>query len=54
MIVIVFIVLWLDVVLKKVEIIGKFFLSEGCFRIWVYGSFEVVYWKREVIIWEGM
>ena len=50
----VFIALWLDVVLKKVEITGKFFLSEGCLRIWAHGSFEAVHWKREAITWEGM
>ena len=50
----VFIAFWLDVVLKKVEITGKFFLSEGCLRIWAHGSFEAVHWKREAITWEGM
>ena len=50
----VFIALWLDVVLKKVEITGKFFLSEGCLRIWAHGSFEAVHWKREAITWEGI
>lgn len=46
--------LWLEDVLKNAEIAAKFFLSDGCLRIWADGSFEAVHWKSEAMFWEGV